>query len=155
MDVQVVDRTNRRETQTPAHQAPPCTLVIFGAGGDLTRRLLMPAIYNLSKAKLLSDKFAIIAVGRTPKPVEAYRDYLGEGIRTFVSDTASAPATEPFDDRARDFVASRISHFAGDLTEPDTYARHDTLEKVGQESLPLDDLHSENPERRVESAKLG
>jgi hypothetical protein len=98
MDVQVVDRTNRRETQTPAHQAPPCTLVIFGAGGDLTRRLLMPAIYNLSKAKLLSDKFAIIAVRRTPKPVEAYRDYLGEGIRTFVSDTASAPATEPFDD---------------------------------------------------------
>jgi glucose-6-phosphate 1-dehydrogenase len=70
MDVQVADRTNRRQTQTPAHQAPPCTLVIFGAGGDLTKRLLMPAIYNLAKAKLLSDKFAIIAVDRTPKPVE-------------------------------------------------------------------------------------
>ena len=63
--------------------------MIFGAGGDLTKRLLMPAIYNLSKAKLLSDKFAIIAVDRTPKPVEAFRDYLAEGIRSFVSDTAS------------------------------------------------------------------
>src|SRR5438270_40156 len=118
-----VDRTNRRQTQTPAHQAPPCTLVIFGAGGDLTKRLLMPAIYNLAKAKLLSEKFAIIAVDRTPKPVDAFRDYLAEGIRSFVSDTASAPATEPFDQQAWEFVAARITHFAGDLTVPDTYAR--------------------------------
>src|SRR5437660_11713470 len=106
MDAPVVDRTNRRQTQTPAHQAPPCTLVIFGAGGDLTRRLLMPAIYNLAKDKLLSDKFAIIAVDRTPKPIEDYRDYLAEGIRSFVSDTASGPATEPFDARAWDIIAS-------------------------------------------------
>jgi len=131
MDVRVVDRTNRRQTQTPAHQAPPCTLVIFGAGGDLTKRLLMPAIYNLAKAKLLSEKFAIIAVDRTPKPLDAFRDYLAEGIRSFVSDTASGPATEPFDKQAWEFVASRITHFAGDLTVPDTYARlyqlHDKL----------------------------
>ena len=136
MDVQVVDRTNRRETQTPAHQAPPCTLVIFGAGGDLTKRLLMPAIYNLSKAKLLSEKFAIIAVDRTPKPVEAFRDYLAEGIRSFVSDTASGPATEPFDKEAWDFVASRITHFAGDLTQSDTYARlYGVVEKSGGNAI--------------------
>src|SRR5438309_8969021 len=101
-----VDRTNR--PQTPAHQAPPCTLVIFGAGRDLTRRLLMAAIYNLAKAKLLSDKFAIIAVDRTPKPVDAYRDYLADAIRSFVSDTAAGPATEPFDAQAWNFIASRI-----------------------------------------------
>jgi glucose-6-phosphate 1-dehydrogenase len=88
-------------------------LVIFGAGRDLTRRLLMAAIYNLAKAKLLSDKFAIIAVDRTPKPVDAYRDYLADGIRSFVSDTAAGPATEPFDAQAWNFIASRISHFAG------------------------------------------
>src|ERR1700758_5611085 len=134
MDVQVVDRSNRRQPQPPAHQAPPCTLVIFGAGGDLTKRLLMPAIYNLSKAKLLSDKFAIIAVDRTPKPIEAYRDYLAEGVRGFVSDTASGPATEPFDEKAWEFIASRITHFAGDLTVPDTYARlYDVHEKVAAE----------------------
>src|SRR5262249_25727002 len=100
MDVPAMDRTNRRQTQTPAHQAPPCTLVIFGAGGDLTKRLLMPAIYNLAKDKLLSPNFAIIAVDRTPKPVDAYREYLAEGIRSFVSDTASCPALEPFGKRA-------------------------------------------------------
>jgi glucose-6-phosphate 1-dehydrogenase len=136
MDVRVVDRTNRRQTQTPAHQAPPCTLVIFGAGGDLTKRLLMPAIYNLAKAKLLSEKFAIIAVDRTPKPVEAFRDYLAEGIRSFVSDTASGPTTDPFDKEAWDFVASRITHFAGDLTQSDTYARlYDVVERTGGNAI--------------------
>ena len=136
MDIQVVDRTNRRQTQTPAHQAPPCTLVIFGAGGDLTKRLLMPAIYNLAKAKLLSEKFAIIAVDRTPKPVEAFRDYLADGIRSFVSDTASGPATDPFDKKAWDFVASRITHFAGDLTQSDTYARlYDVVERAGGNAI--------------------
>ena len=135
MDIQVVDRTNRRQTQTPAHQAPPCTLVIFGAGGDLTKRLLMPAIYNLSKAKLLAEKFAIIAVDRTPKPLEDFRDYLAEGIRSFVSDTASGPATEPFDKDAWEFVASRITHFAGDLTQSDTYARlFQTHENIAAQS---------------------
>jgi glucose-6-phosphate 1-dehydrogenase len=135
MDVPVIDRTNRRQTQTPAHQAPPCTLVIFGAGGDLTKRLLMPAIYNLAKAKLLPDRFAIIAVDRTPKPIESFRDYLAEGVRSFVSDTASArPTTAPFDRQAWEFVASRITHFAGDLTQSDTYARlHEVHEKIAAE----------------------
>jgi glucose-6-phosphate 1-dehydrogenase len=131
MDVRVEGRTNRSVTQQRGQKAPPCTLVIFGAGGDLTRRLLIPAIYNLARTRLLSDKFAIIAVDRTPKPVEAYRDYLAEGVRSFVSDTASGPATEPFDQHAWEFVASRITHFAGDLTQPDTYARlHEILEKT-------------------------
>src|ERR1700687_5818445 len=106
MDVAVKERTRDPVVQQRASKAPPCTLIIFGAGGDLTKRLLMPAIYNLSKAKLLSEKFAIIAVDRTPNPVEAFRDYLAEGIRSFVSDTASGPATEPFDKAAWEFVAS-------------------------------------------------
>ena len=42
-----------QSTAQRAPQAPPCTMVIFGAGGDLTKRLLIPAIYNLAKDKLL------------------------------------------------------------------------------------------------------
>ncbi|MBO0737303.1 MAG: glucose-6-phosphate dehydrogenase [Alphaproteobacteria bacterium] len=121
MDVRVEEKPFAQEQQ--GRKAPPCTLVIFGAGGDLTKRLLMPAIYNLRKARLLPDQFAIIAVDRTPKPVDAFRDYLAEGVRSFVSDTASGDATEPFDKQAWEFVANRITHFAGDLTLPDTYAR--------------------------------
>src|SRR5215208_5811071 len=47
-----------------ADPAPACTLVIFGATGDLTHRLLAPALYNLARWKLLPQDFAIIAVGR-------------------------------------------------------------------------------------------
>jgi glucose-6-phosphate 1-dehydrogenase len=136
MDVRAEERTKSSAAQQRASKAPPCTLVIFGAGGDLTKRLLMPAIYNLAKNKLLSEEFAIIAVDRTPKPVEAYRDYLAEGIRSFVSDTASGPATEPFDKEAWEFVASRITHFAGDLTQSDTYARlYGIVEKTGGNAI--------------------
>ena len=136
MDVRAEERTKSSAAQQRASKAPPCTLVIFGAGGDLTKRLLMPAIYNLAKDKLLSEKFAIIAVDRTPKPVEAFRDYLAEGIRSFVSDTASGPATEPFDKEAWDFIASRITHFAGDLTQSDTYARlYDVVERTGGNAI--------------------
>jgi glucose-6-phosphate 1-dehydrogenase len=136
MDVRAEERTKSSAAQQRASKAPPCTLVIFGAGGDLTIRLLMPAIYNLSKDKLLSEKFAIVAVDRTPKPVEAFRDYLADGIRSFVSDTASGPATEPFDEEAWDFVASRITHFAGDLTQSDTYARlYDVVERTGGSAI--------------------
>jgi glucose-6-phosphate 1-dehydrogenase len=114
---------NPIENGKRAQKAPPCTMVIFGAGGDLTRRLLMPAIYNLAKDKLLSENFAIIAADRAPKPAQAYRDYLADGVRSFVSDTASGGETEPFDAAAWDWVASRITHFAGDFTAPETHAR--------------------------------
>ena len=43
----------------------PCTVVIFGASGDLTRRLLLPSLGNLSEEGLLPDQFAIIGVGRS------------------------------------------------------------------------------------------
>ena len=125
------DRTNHSVTRPPGQKAPPCTLVIFGAGGDLTKRLLMPAMYNLARIKLLPEKFALIAIERTPKPVEVFRGYLAQGVRSFVSDTAVGPTSEPFDQQAWDSLASRIVHFAGDLTEPDTYARlHDVLQKT-------------------------
>ncbi len=120
-DVRVANKEH--STAARAVKAPPCTMVIFGAGGDLTKRLLIPAIYNLAKDKLLTEKFAIIAADRTPKPAEAYRDYLAEGVRSFVSDTASGGETEPFDARTWDFIASRITHFAGDFTTPETYSR--------------------------------
>src|SRR5271154_756401 len=98
-------------------------MVIFGAGGDLTKRLLMPALYNLAKDKLLSDNFAIIAADRTPKPAEAFREYLAEGVRSFVSDTGSGGDTEPFDGKAWEVIAGRITHFAGDFTTPETYSQ--------------------------------
>ena len=64
--------------QSPS--APPCVLVIFGAAGDLTQRLLMPALYNLRRAKLLPDNFAVIGVAHAPKDDGAFRKELASAL---------------------------------------------------------------------------
>src|SRR4030095_3666830 len=44
--------------------APPCTMVIFGGAGDLTKRKLVPALYNLAASGLLGEAFAVVAIAR-------------------------------------------------------------------------------------------
>ena len=60
-------RLPQTQQRTPGRPADPCIMVIFGAAGDLTRRKLIPALYNLAKAQLLSREFAIVGVARTTK----------------------------------------------------------------------------------------
>ena len=57
-------------------QAPaePCVLVIFGASGDLTKRLLMPALYNLACDGLLPDRFCIVGLAMDDLSTEAFRE---------------------------------------------------------------------------------
>ena len=50
----VVPRLPLRQSEP----ADPCAMVIFGAGGDLTKRFVVPALYNLSRTKVLPEKFA-------------------------------------------------------------------------------------------------
>src|SRR5438445_7765849 len=104
-----------------AVRGPPCAMVIFGSSGDLTKRLLIPAVYNLAKAGRLSERFALIGVDRTDRSHEAFREYLAEGVRSFVSDTATGPVTAPFDARAWEFLATRMTHLQGDVTDPAMY----------------------------------
>jgi len=68
-----------------AHTAslPPTILVIVGAAGDLTRRKLIPALYNLHLDRQLPDRFAIIGVARRPLEDDAFRQSLREGVASF------------------------------------------------------------------------
>ncbi|HVC55712.1 MAG TPA: glucose-6-phosphate dehydrogenase [Stellaceae bacterium] len=109
-----------------AATAPPCALVIFGTSGDLTRRLLMPAIYNLAKAGRLSDNFALIGVDRSKRTMRQFHDDLGDGIRKFVSDTAGDSAGgggDAFDEKAWEFLTTRTTLVDGDMTQPLTYKK--------------------------------
>ncbi|HVH87954.1 MAG TPA: glucose-6-phosphate dehydrogenase [Terriglobales bacterium] len=54
--------------------AGPCALVVFGAAGDLTKRKLIPALYNLAKDKLLPDNFAVVGVSVDDLSGEAFRE---------------------------------------------------------------------------------
>ena len=106
------------------HRAPPCAMVIFGASGDLTKRLLMPALYNLARARRLSDKFVVIGVDRTEWSETNFRASLADGVRRFVSDTGgTGTVAEAFDADSWDFLASRMSHIDGDATSPELYGR--------------------------------
>jgi glucose-6-phosphate 1-dehydrogenase len=57
-------RDNTAPADPPGAPAPSCALVIFGASGDLTRRKLLPAIYNLAESGHLREQFAIFGVAR-------------------------------------------------------------------------------------------
>ena len=71
----------------PKHQArpaDPCALVIFGATGDLTKRLVVPALYNLSRSKVLPKQFALIGVARSDGTADSWRERLHDMLKSFV-----------------------------------------------------------------------
>ena len=112
---------NEPERPQRGHRAPPCTMVIFGASGDLTRRLLMPALYNLVRARRIPNNFAIIGVDRSDWSEDRFRSYLAEGVRGFISDTATGSVSEPFDPDSWDVLASCMTRVGGDVTAPELY----------------------------------
>ncbi len=67
----------------PGRPAPPATLVIFGAGGDLTKRLVVPALYNLVQAGKLPDEFAVIGVDHNEQTSEQWRQNLTKMMQAF------------------------------------------------------------------------
>jgi glucose-6-phosphate 1-dehydrogenase len=65
--------------------APPCAFVIFGGSGDLTRRKLLPALYNLSRRGFLGERVAILGLGSKPLTDERFRERLAEAVKEFTS----------------------------------------------------------------------
>ena len=64
----------RRTQAASAVAAPPCAMVIFGAAGDLTKRLVVPALYNLAETHQLSNQFQLVGVDLAAKTSEQWRD---------------------------------------------------------------------------------
>jgi glucose-6-phosphate 1-dehydrogenase len=89
MAVAVGRPTARTEAENPLTEGlerlppPPTTLVIFGATGDLARRKLLPALYNLAHEGALPERFHLVGVARKEKSHENYREECEEAIRRF------------------------------------------------------------------------
>ncbi len=92
---------------------PPATLVIFGASGDLTHRLLAPALAHLNRDGAISPQFAIVGVGRTPYSDEQLREILADGARVF---------TPPNQGRPGDIPAT-VRYVSGNFTDRELYVR--------------------------------
>jgi glucose-6-phosphate 1-dehydrogenase len=111
--------TSDPSTLARAEPAPPSVLVIFGAGGDLTKRLLMPALYNLSAAKLLHEDFFVLGVDRVPGGDESFREQQSQTIASFLRARGSHAAD--VDDAAWAWLRDRLRYLAGDLTDSACY----------------------------------
>ena len=100
--------------------APPCTLVIFGASGDLTKRLLMPSLYNLRLGGLVADGFGIIGVDRVERSDDDFRQYLTKDMEDFVGRGGEFNPSK-IDMSAWDWVRDHIQYQVGDLNDPKLY----------------------------------
>ena len=100
----------------------PTTLVIFGASGDLTRRKLLPAIYNLSRRARLPAQFTVIGVARSQMDDEAFRTQFRDSLKEFAGVDAGAS-------EVAQSLASRMFYVAGETDDPELYRRLQVLDQ--------------------------
>jgi glucose-6-phosphate 1-dehydrogenase len=101
-------------------------MVIFGAGGDLTSRKLIPALYNLAKAELLSREFAIIGTSHGKMSTDAFRQKIAEDIKRYAGGDVDQDIVEWF--------VKRLYYVSGEFTDKNVYVQlKDFLKKVDQD----------------------
>ena len=103
-------------------------MVIFGAGGDLTKRKLIPALCNLAKGRLLSPQFAVIGFSYNSMTTETFRAQLSRDIKEF--------APEPIDSRLWDWFLERTYYVQGDFQDSAAY------EKLKAQIAAVEKVHS-------------
>lgn len=106
--------------------APPCALVIFGASGDLAKRKLIPAIYELARQKLLSEKFALVGFSRSEMSDEQYRQDCREAVQKFAR-------SKPVDEAVWKRIEGNTFYVRGDYGCTADFQRlRDQLQKLDQ-----------------------
>ena len=100
-----------------------CTLVIFGAHGDLTKRLLMPALYNLAGSHLLSDRLTILGLDHVPGTDDSWAAALTASMESFTHDPTAEFHVERIDPQAWGWVRSRLHYLQADFQDPAAYAQ--------------------------------
>jgi glucose-6-phosphate 1-dehydrogenase len=120
---EVLSRPQQRSSGRPAD---PCIMVIFGAAGDLTRRKLIPALYNLAKANLLSREFAILGVAHTKMSADDFRNKLSEDIKHYAGNDLDPDIWEWF--------LRRLYYISAEFDDKNLYAQlKTTLDKLDKE----------------------
>ena len=104
-------------------KADPCTMVIFGGAGDLTKRKLIPAIYYLAEQKLLPDNFALLGVARDQNTDEGYRAMMREAM-------THSDEIHKVHDEVWQWLCERTFYAGGDFSKDDAYVN---IEKRLQE----------------------
>jgi glucose-6-phosphate 1-dehydrogenase len=113
------------DTSRKQRKPDPCSFVIFGVTGDLTHRLVIPALYNLAAADLLPDRFCVVGIARKGTSGDELRDSLLKGLHQF--------ATRPVDDVIAQRVLECVTGIEADPKDPASFdalrTRLERLEK--------------------------
>ena len=100
--------------------AEPCTVVIFGASGDLTARKLIPALYHLTLEKLMPQPFRIVGFARREKNDETWRAELREALGKF-------SRTQPVQEDVWNAFAANIHYCQADMSDASGYHKLKSL----------------------------
>jgi len=108
--------------------SPPCIIVVLGARGDLTRRLVMPALYNLRRSGGLGEHFAIVGVDHGDISERTWRTNIGRQMRELLgARDAEFQSDGGFDQGAWDWLRERMHYLRGDFTDLAAYEKLGTL----------------------------
>jgi glucose-6-phosphate 1-dehydrogenase len=113
-----IEKINEKDPceEVQGSELDPCAFVLFGATGDLTRRKIVPALFDLATQNLLPQSFAIVAFARRDKTDESFRAELREAIKEF------APKL-PADGKEWDSFAQNVFYLRSTLEDPEGYKR--------------------------------
>jgi glucose-6-phosphate 1-dehydrogenase len=107
-------------------KADNCCFVLFGVTGDLTHRLVTPALYNLAAGNLLPENFCLVGVARKGMSSAQLSESLMKGLRQF--------ATRKIDDAVARQLFSCVTCIEADNKDPASFdAMRDQLEKIEAE----------------------
>lgn len=110
-------------------RVPECAIVIFGANGDLAKRKLLPALYQLAADRRLPANFAILGNSRTQLSDEAFRSKMREEVKHFLE-------SGDFDEELWTRFAANLHYIAGDMNDPALYqAICAKLSEIGQRNV--------------------
>ncbi|AVQ08684.1 TPA: glucose-6-phosphate dehydrogenase [Xanthomonas vasicola pv. zeae] len=110
---------------------PPCIIVVLGARGDLTKRLVMPALYNLRRAGALGEQFAIVGMDHGDISERAWRTTMGQSMTQLLSSRDAEFQTDQFDTDTWDWLRERMHYLRGDFTDLGAYQALDgVLDKL-------------------------
>ncbi|MGA9299619.1 MAG: glucose-6-phosphate dehydrogenase [Bradyrhizobium sp.] len=111
------------EPSAKQHKPDPCSFVIFGATGDLTHRLVIPALYNLAASDLLPEKFCVVGIARKGMSSDEMRDSLMKGLRQY--------KTRPIEDAIAKRLLECVTCIEADPKDPNSFdSMRERLEKL-------------------------
>lgn len=112
-------------SEQPVQSADPCVMVLFGAAGNLTKRLLIPALYNLVRSKLLPKEFAIVCFACSQMSNDDFRTKMSRDIQEF--------ATSSVEPVPWGWIEQRLYYLSGNFDNAGSYQQlKDLLTEVNQ-----------------------